>query len=257
MRMAFIASAALAALALHAAPALAQPSWSGDGRLEDGDRRTEEGGPYDEHALQLQAGQRYRIGVDSEEFDPVAELYRRGEAEPVARNDDGEGLNSRIRYTPETSGEYVLRVLGFSSDGRGAYAARAEALAPPPPPISTPGTPVQATGTWLLWQGTLSESDSEHDGRRYDDYLVRFEAGQVRYIMLDGSGFDTLVHILRPDARDTDPLETIDSDDDGGVDLNSLLVFRAAEAGDYIVRVTSYGGIEPGMGAAYRLWVSQ
>ena len=257
MRIALFASAALAALALHAAPALAQPTWSGAGRLEDGDRRTEAGGPYDEHVITLEAGQRYRIAVDSEDFDPMAELRRRGEAEPVAQNDDGEGLNSRIRYTPETSGEYVLRVLGFSSDGRGAYTARSEILPPPPPPVSTPGTPVQASGTWLLWQGTLSDTDPEQDGRRYDDYLVRFEAGQTRYISLEGAGFDTLLQVIAPDGRESDPPEVVDGDDDAGVDLNSMLGFRAETAGDYIVRVTSFSGIEPGTGGAYRLWVSQ
>jgi len=257
MRIALIASTALAALALHATPALAQPTWSGEGRLEDGDRRTEAGGPYDEHVIQLQAGQRYRIGVDSEEFDPMAELYRRGEAAPVAQNDDGEGLNSRIRYTPQASGEYVLRVLGFSTDGRGAYQARSEILPPAPPPISTPGTPVQSTGTWLLWQGSLSDSDPEQGGRRYDDYLVRFEAGQVRYISLEGTDFDTVLHVLAPEARDSDPPETIDGDDDGGIGLNSFLIFRAEQAGDYIIRVTSFGGTEQGSVAAYRLWVSQ
>ena len=43
-------------------------------------------------------------------------------------------------------------------------------------------------------------------------------------------------------------------DDDNGVGLNSLLVFEAGEAGDYIIRVTSFG---QGSTGAYRLWVSQ
>jgi hypothetical protein len=63
-----------------------------------------------------------------------------------------------------------------------------------------------------------------------------------------------MIQILRADQRDSDPLQTLDGDDDTGVGFNSLLAFRAEEAGDYIVRVTSFGQNSTG---AYRLWVSQ
>lgn len=256
MRIALFASTTLALLALQAAPALAQSeTWSGNGRLEDSDAQTSEGSRYDDHAIRLEAGQRYRISVNSEEFDPVAQLRRAGSPDPVAENDDSDGLNPRITYTPTESGNYSLRVYGFSSDGRGAYSARVEALPPAPPPITTPGTPTPVTGTWLLWQGELSATDAEAGERHYDDYLIRFEAGQSRYISLEALGeLDPMIQIVRADRRDSDPLEMIDGDDDTGVNVNSLLAFRAEEAGDYIIRVTSFGA---GATGAYRLWVSQ
>jgi hypothetical protein len=253
MRIGLMTAASAAALLAFAAPASAQ-LWSGQGALADSDPQLAEGNRYDDHRLQLQAGQRYRISVDSEAFDPVARLIRVGVDQPVAENDDSAGLNPRINYTPAEGGDYILRIYGYSADGRGAYTARLETLAPPPPPITTPGVPTPVTGTWLRWDGELTVSDPSREDRHYDDYLVRLEAGQVRYILVDAAGFDTMVQVMRADGRDSDPPQLIDEDDDGGLDLNSLLVFRATEAGDYIVRVTSFGQSSTG---AYRLWLSQ
>jgi hypothetical protein len=255
MRIGLMSAVAIAALTAFGSPLLAQSApWSADGALEDSDRQLSEGNRYDEHALRLEAGQRYRISVDSEAFDPVAELRRAGQDEVVAENDDGAGLNSRINFTPSEGGDYVLRVRGYSPDGRGAYVARAEAAAPSPPPIATPGTPTPVSGTWLRWDGDLAATDSVREERRYDDYLVHFEAGQSRYILADSAAFDTMVQVISVDGRDSEPPATLSEDDDNGVGLNSLLVFEAGESGDYIIRVTSFGQNSTG---AYRLWVSQ
>lgn len=251
------ASVAAIALALLAAPALAQgPVWTVDGELADSDSQTgDEHHRYDDHAIRLEAGHRYRLSVNSEAFDPVARLYRAGEDEPVAENDDsGESLNSRISYAPEASGDYILRVTGFAADARGAYTAAAAPQPPLPAPISDPGTPTTVTGTWSLWQGELAESDPDLDGKHYRDYLIRVAAGQTRYITLDAQGFDGLIQVLRPADRDSEPLQTIDADDDTGPGTNPLLGFQADEAGDYIVRVTSFG---EGATGRYRLWISQ
>lgn len=253
MRIGLMSAVALAALTAFGSPALAQP-WSASGALEDSDRQLPDGNRYDDHVLRLQAGQRYRISVDSEAFDPVAQLRRSGQDEVLAQNDDSAGLNSRISFTPSESGDYVLRVYGYSPDGRGAYTAGAQTLPPAPPPITTPGTPTPVTGTWLRWDGNLAEGDPAAEERHYDDYLVHFEAGQSRYIIVDSAAFDTMVQVMNMEGRDSEPPAAFASDDDNGPGLNSLLVFEAGEAGDYIIRVTSFG---QGSTGAYRLWVSQ
>lgn len=255
MRIGLMSAVAVAALTAFGSPVLAQPAaWSAEGALADSDRQLPEGNRYDDHALRLEAGQRYRISVDSEAFDPVAQLRRAGQDAVVAENDDSAGLNPRINFTPSESGDYTLRVYGYSTDGRGAYVARAETLAPAPPPITTPGTPTPVTGTWLRWDGDLSATDPAREERHYDDYLVRFEAGQSRYILVDSAAFDPMVQVMSVDGRDSEPPATLSQDDDNGVGLNSLLVFEAGEAGDYIIRVTSFG---QGSTGGYRLWVSQ
>jgi len=255
MRFLLVASTALAVLATS--PALAQgPVWSGDGTLADSDRATEDGHRYDDHVVRLQAGQRYRISLDSDAFDPVLRLYRSTSDEPIAENDDGgESLNSRLSFQPTESGDYVLRATAYSADGRGAYSARVETQAPLPPPVTTPGQTVSSSGNWSLWQGQLTSNSAQNDeGAHYQDYLIRAEAGQTRYISLTAGDFDPVIQILRAADRGNEESYPIEEDDDGGIGLNSFLVFAPDEAGDYIVRVKSYGSDGTG---AYTLYVSQ
>lgn len=228
----------------------AQPlPWQGSGRLEASDPREAvvapseaeggmpvQGSHYDEHVLRLEAGRRVIIRVNSSAFDPVARLYRDGESNPVVENDDGDGLNSRISFVPETAGNYILRVASVAGDGTGAYTASAD-LAPPLPAPLTAFTRQQVM-VWKVYAGALTSSDGEAgNGARVDDYLVSFAAGQERFIALDAENFDAVVQVIAADRRDSD--ETLGYNDDGGNSLNSMLRFKAETAGNYIVRVTS------------------
>lgn len=258
MRLHMLSLAALAAAL--AAPAMAQPAEPIHvaGELTTSDAQGEEQHRYDDIRVHLQAGQRYRLSVNSEAFDPVAHLYRPGtvytDETQVAMNDDGDGLNSRISYTPTESGDYTLRVVGFAADARGAYTADVATLPPLAPPISTPGTPTAVNGTWLLWEGDLSATDEQSGSQYFDDYLIHVDAHQIRYISLEGMGFDALVQIIRPADRGNESPDVVDSDDDSGVGFNSLMAFSPDEGGDYIVRVTGLGEHATGR---YRLWITQ
>ena len=249
MRLLLTASLTALAGAFLAAPAAAQQSWSGEGQLEDSDNQDADQSRYDEHVLQLEAGRRYRISAESEEFDTYIRLYRAGESESVAENDDFEGLNSRITYQPQEAGEYRLRVLSFSPDGRGAYTASAEALPPLPPPVSSRPSATSRT-RWQIWNGELSEADPDRDGHRFDDYSIRMTAGQTRLISVESESFDAMVWIMRAGEREGEP---IDADDDAGPGFNALVGFQAEDDGEYLVRVMSYGPNETG---GYRLRIS-
>lgn len=235
-------------------PSVAVP-WSTSGRIETGDTAEAgaEGRRYDEYSLRLEGGRRYRISVDASDFDPLARLYRAGSDEVVAENDDSGGtLNSLIAFRPAESGDYVLRVSPLVTDGRGRYRAAA-ALAPPWPEPTTYFQRMEAT-VWRVYTGTLTASDGDNAGVRFDDYVVHFDAGQERTIMLDAQGsepFDTVLQIFRAGEREGEPLS---SNDDSGGTLNSMLVFKAEQAGDYIVRATALGSDATG---AYRLRVSE
>lgn len=255
-----VSLAALAAAAFFAAPASAQSTpWTASGELTDSDAQLplaegeEAGGErhrYDDLNIRLEAGQRYRITLNSDAFDTYARLLRNGET--IAENDDfGDSLNSRINFSATDGGDYVLRVSGYAADARGAYTAEVAQQAPLPAPVSQPTRNVPVTGTWALYEGTLSADDPDRDGKHYDDVLIHVAAGQVRYISLEGVGFDAMVEVYGVNDREGSPIVT---DDDTGAGFNSLLVFDPEEAGDYIVRVTSFS---EGASGSYRLWVSQ
>lgn len=228
--------------------------WSASGRIETSDPATagDDGYHYDEYTLRLEAGRRYILRVQASDFDPIARLYPAGEDNSVAENDDdGEGLNSRISFAPETSGDYVLRVAPLAGDGRGSYRASAE-LAPPLPPAQTQFQRMTSV-PFRVYEGVLANGDGDApNGAKVDDYVVHFTAGQERLIQLDAANFDAVVQVLAVDQREGG--ETLASNDDGGNSLNSLLRFKAETAGDYIVRVTALGASGRG---AYTLRVSE
>ena len=236
MRKFWTASVAAMAFTLIAAPASAQAPWSGSGELTDSDSVGDEQHRYDDHILQLEAGQRYRISVNSEAFDPVARLYRQGSTTPVAENDDGDGLNSRINYTPAEGGAYTLRVLAFSAEGRGAYTAGLATL----PPLA-PGVPVPWSAS-----GRITDSDPDSGvgapGPRYDEYTLRLEAGRRYLLRVNSSDFDPQAQLFRSGEQDV-----IAENDDGDEGLNSRISFSPTESGDYVLRVLPLG--QDGRGA--------
>ena len=169
----------------------------------------------------------------------------------MAENDDsGESLNSRISITPTETGDYRFRVTGYSAEARGPYVVEVAALGPLPEPI-TRFQRSEAT-IWRSYLGEIAADDAEdEEGKHFDDYRISFAAGQSRLIWVDSAAFDSMVQIFPIDARGDGGLAM---DDDSGGGLNALLAFTAEEAGDYVVRVTSFGGEETG---PYRLRVSE
>lgn len=244
--------AATAALAAGAASAQG-PNWTVDGRAAEGElgatdpRTSEEESRHDDYRVELRGGERVRISLDSEAFDPIVRVYRDGAMdEAIAENDDsGESLNSRLTFSPPADGTYVVRVLSFDPAGAGRYTLRGERLAPLPAPV----TAHSGTGTtrWRVFEGELSAGDPDNDGHRFDDYQLTLRAGEQILVRADSPSLDTMVQILPAADRGGSGIE---ADDDTGPGTNALLGFEAEQAGDYIVRVTSFA---PEQAGAYTL----
>jgi hypothetical protein len=246
-----IAAALAAACVLLPRAADAQVPWSTEGRLGPQAPRDDAERPYMEHQVQLDARQRLRISATSEDFDTIIQIYRAGSDEILAEDDDGgEGLNSRLTFTPAARGSYTLRVLGFGEDSSGAYEARIDALPPLPPVISAAASATETT-TWQVHSGVLSDRDGDTDGSFFHDYRLSLRAGEEVIIRADSDDFDTILQVRPLDDREGD---WIAFDDDGGGGLNSLLVFGSEEGGDYAVRVTTF---EAGTTGSYRLRIGR
>ncbi len=89
---------------------------------------------------------------------------------------------------------------------------------------------------------TLSEKDIPTGNRGFGrDYIVKLNQGDNLVIDLYSDSFDTIITLLGPNGA------TVAENDDGpDGTTNSLLFTRIYEAGNYIIRVRSFG--ETGVG---------
>ena len=111
-----------------------------EGTLEDGDPQ-DGGKSFDDYEINLAAGERALIGLDSGDFDPVLNVYaspRRG-GQPVASDDDsGTDLNAFLVFAPEQGGTFIVRATTFSDSSRGRYRLRITRDRPPVRAASEP-----------------------------------------------------------------------------------------------------------------------
>ncbi len=255
--------AAVSALALFSAvPALAQSTDAQpqatlalgtevQGALADGDAV----GPddeyrYDTYRFRATAGQRLEFIMRSEAFDAFLAVHEEGRDEPLATDDDGLGeeTDSRLRFTAERDGDYLLRARTLTGLAGGDYSLSLTERGPAAP---VPEALLITLGQTL--DGSLASGDPEaDDGSLYDAYRFTATAGQRVALDLVSEAFDPIVRVGRMEGEGFTELGLNDDGPDTG--LNSRLIFAAPDAGDYIVRVTSLSDAGAG---GYKLSLSE
>lgn len=120
-RQIILAAVSLLALSV-AAPALAQsaetlsPGRTVEGRISEGDSTAADNAyRYDDYLIRARAGQRLEAIMRAGDFDAYLEVFLEGEDAAIASDDDGlgEGTHSRLRFTADRAGTYVLRALSL------------------------------------------------------------------------------------------------------------------------------------------------
>jgi len=254
------AVSSLALLAAAAGPAFAQdasplaPGDQVDGEITEADTAAPDGSyRYDAYAVTAVAGQRFEAIMRSDAFDAYLQVQRQDAdagAEPLARDDDGlgEGTNSRLRFTAESDGVYVIRARPLAEGSTGAYTLslteRPAAKAPPEPRAITLGQTVE---------GAIGEDDPEGaDGVAYEAWTFNGRSGDRVQLALDAGDFDPVVRI----GRTVDGVFTELASNDDGPDsgLNSRLIFTLPETGAYEIRATPLGA---GGEGAYSLTLNE
>ncbi|WP_433952591.1 PPC domain-containing protein [Brevundimonas diminuta] len=220
------------------------------GRLEDGDARTRgsDGYRYDDYRVNLRAGQRLEAQMTSDDFDAYLEVYAEGSLrQSLASDDDSAGdLNARLRFTAPEAGVYIVRARTFSGIEIGDYQLSLKERAAPRMP--RPGRIAVGRDETGSLGGNSAEDD---DGKRYDAYAFRASAGERVKIDLESDDFDSFLRVGR---IVNGAFVQMAENDDGGSSLNARLVFTAPQAGEYLIRVTSYNGSAEG---DYRLSMEQ
>jgi len=239
-RKTILAAVSLLALSV-AAPALAQqaetlsPGRTVDGQIADGDGTAAEGAyRYDDYLIRARAGQRLEAIMRADDFDAYLEVFHQGDSDAIASDDDGlgEGTHSRLRFTADQAGTYVLRARTLSGIEGGAYSL---GLSQRPPAGRVPRPSGIRVGQSI--QGALTASDPENEGgQAYDAYAFRARAGERFAIDLSSDAFDPVVRVGQMRAGEFTELAM--NDDTMETGLNSRLMFTAEAGGDYIIRAT-------------------
>lgn len=252
-----IATVSVLALMVVAAPALAQEAIrigaSVTGTLDEADAiAADEGYRYDDYRFTARTGQRLDIIMRSEAFDTYLGLYNaESDADELQGDDDGfgEGTDSRLRFTADRDGDYLLRARTLSGPDGGAYTL---SISERPPAARAPRPTAIRIGQDR--SGELAARDPEtEDGAFYDAYSFRARTGDRVGIRLASTAFDPVVRVGRMNGNEFVELAQND-DGPGGGALDSYLVFTAPGNETFIVRVTPLS--ETGTGA-YTLSLSE
>lgn len=217
------------------------------GTISNTDPTSDDGLPFDAYSISVQAGQRLEIVSQSVGLSTFAEVGRlSGPAgwDPLAY---GEETNdgSRLLFSPEEGGDYIVRVNPTEMAMRGDYTMtiRDRGPLPPPPPPGSIGVGDSLTGTLVEGDGVSP------DEKYFDEYDVRTTVGQRLSISQTSTDFDSYVEIYG--RADDGTYDLITSDDDGGGDLNSRAGLTT-DRRDYRIRVTSFSA---GATGSYQLSV--
>lgn len=192
-------------------------------------------GDVDAYRLNARTSQRYTIALSSSGASPLQDPYlvvTDADGNELASNDDYEGLNSRLEFSPRENGPVFVQARGLADAYTGGYSLSVTATAQPRDAIAASRSTRGRIAVGGEVSGTL---DFASDA---DWYRIRLTGGETYRFALDSSGDpalgDPLLRVL--DASG----EELAVDDDGGGNLNSYLEFAAPRSGDYYLEARGF-----------------
>jgi Ca2+-binding RTX toxin-like protein len=185
----------------------------------------------DWYAITLTAGVNYQfdaigslvLGADLILADPFLALRNASGTMLLSNDDDGEGLNSRIFFTPTVSGTYYLDVQKSGVDAYGVYSLIVNQSS--------------VTGTLQInapWQDAIAFQGD------FDLLAITLTSGISYGFSINGQTLtDPFLELMNSNGV------VIASDDDNGSGLNSLLAFTPTASGTYYLaaRAANYASL--------------
>jgi hypothetical protein len=215
------------------------------GELARGDRKV--GISYqDTWTYQGRAGEILVVTLRSEDFDAYLQAghYEAGECEELAHNNNGGGgRDARLTVTLVEDGAYHLHVSSADQGGTGAYTLLVESVDSP----QGAGLPMPiAPGETLA--GQLTDADPRaDDGRAYDTWSFRGQAGEAYTITLRPQNFDGFLELGHTSH---DGWRPITGGNERGERLDAQLTVTLSATGEFGVRA---GASDPGATGRYTL----
>jgi hypothetical protein len=197
------------------------------GSISASDPRMSDNTNYDEWTFTAKARRRYRIAMDTKEFDAYLSIGRGRGADYhqlVTDDDGGEGTNALLVWVAPSDGEFIVRANTVREGETGDYEVTLTDAGEPPPLRPVAMTVGQAIS------GTLSASDQvTGEGRPADYYKFTARAGRRYALTLLSQAFDAMVGMGRGTNGAFDETK---SNDDGAGGTNARLEWVTRDAGE-------------------------
>jgi len=201
-----------------------------EGALDDKDAEGDDG-VFDAYSFEAAAGERVELAMNADDLDSLLRVgvVRNGVFVEQAMNDDGaDGLNSRLIFTADEAGTYVIHATSYAGRGRGAYSL---SMSEGPAPIRA--TPI-TIGDRVRGELTADTARNAND-RPADAYRFSGREGQRVRIDMSSRNFDSYLELFDNNQQ------SLATDDDGGpTGLDSRLLFTLPQTGDYVIEARGY-----------------
>ena len=194
------------------------------------------GSHFDRYTVEMQAGVRYTINMDTTEVEPFV-MLRDPAGAVVATGSDyspgGSGFPDRhaeVLYTPQTSGLYTIDATSDVAEDTGAYTLALVSNSN----CNGAATPISVGD---VVAGALETTDCDSTIRPFsfrDHYTFTGTAGQRVKITMTSQPVDSFLGLFGPGGQ------LLATDDDGGVGADARIVITLPAAGTYTIEATSF-----------------
>lgn len=184
------------------------------------------------HEVKLVKGKAYQIDLMAKDFDAYLRLVNAAGVEVATDDDGGDGLNSRIKYTPNEDQTFKIYVTTFAG-GTGNYILKVEGP-------DGKGGAVTGGEVVLSIAGKIQAADNRDPVRQQPGKVheVKLKKGTSYQLDLMSDSFDAYMRLEDEAGRE------IAKDDDGGDRLNSRIKITAEKDGAYKIFATTFNGGE-------------
>ncbi|MEX2527147.1 MAG: PPC domain-containing protein [Gemmatimonadota bacterium] len=199
-------------------------------------------GPFQAYRFTGAAGIRYQVDLRSSDFDTHLTLARPvgGITETVREDDDGgEGTDSRMAFTVDAPGEYVLIVQSWSATGGGgSFSLELQERELPPARLAQEIARGELVSDYLSEESGvyLTEQDQELP---FHLWTLDARGGEQLRISMDSDEFDAYLEFGPLSGGE---IQVTDSDDDGGDERDALLVVTVSHDGRFGIRARGLSG---------------
>lgn len=202
---------------------------------------------YDRYRFRARAGETAVIELRSDDFDAFLTLEIEGPNgfEPIDHVDDGFdwSTDARLELIPDSDRTYYISASTWVPGELGEYT------------LTVSRSTRSSARTLRTITGELEATDRMMpDGTYYDDHVIQVRAGHRLAFTLESDEFDPYLYVIREDGFGFTTLASNDDATELPIGLNSYVEVEFEEAGEYVIRASSYAENETGW---YTLTISE